>query len=136
MSPKSLTLLLAATVAVSVAGTKYLWPNVQTKTEVVEHETVRKDVVTVVKEVVRPDGTKESTTTIVDRSKETSDSKSTEIKIAARPQWFFQVGAITKSLTDKPDYSLGINRRILGPLFIGANYTTNNNFGLTIGMEF
>ena len=54
-----------------------LMPKIESKTVEIEKEVVRKDIITVIKEVVRPDGTKETTSTTTDKSKESKESKST-----------------------------------------------------------
>lgn len=101
----------------------------------VEKEVVRKDIVTVVKEVIKPDGTKETTSTTTDKSKE-KKSATTTLKVAQN-QWHTSLTVSTANiqLTDL-SYRLTVERRILGYLFLGVSLDSNKQVGLTAGMEF
>ena len=79
-------LILAVIGLVGYGIGRYAQPG---KVEVKEtiKEVIKKDVVTVVKEIVRPDGTKETETTTTDRSTETSDSSKNSKITAQRPAW-------------------------------------------------
>lgn len=108
------------------------------KTEVVQHEVTKKQIVTVVKEVTKPDGTKESTTTTTDNSIENKESKASSL--SSKPtekQWLFGVGA--NPLAYYQTYSIKVDRRVLGPFFLGGQYTRDRseNIGLVnVTMEF
>lgn len=123
----------ALALGVGIAGTRYLWPRIEYKHTVQEKEVIRKDIVTVIKEVVRPDGSKETVTEIVDRSKESSTRKETLTK-AAQPQW--SVGAYTTFNEKIPTYTVTVDRRILGPFSLGVYGQTNSTFGAGIRLEF
>lgn len=138
----ALILLMAAAYGVG----RYVQPaKIEThEVEVIkEVEVVKKDVVTVIKEIVRPDGTKETVTTITDKTKETSkkDSKSesSTVIVYAKPQWRVQSSS---SLETNPKFGLGLERRVLGSVFMGIG-TTNvkdafklENTRITLSYEF
>src|SRR4051812_40752593 len=91
-----------------------------TKTETVEKEVVKRDVVTVVKEVQRPDGTKETTTTSTDHSTEKRDATLISVLAPKPPDWHASLGAATSFKGLEPIYSLQLERRILGPFSLGV----------------
>ena len=123
-------------VALSVGITKRLWPTTQSSTKIEEREVVKKDVQTVIKEVVRPDGTKETVTTIVDHSKESS-KKTLEQLVMKQNDWFVAAGAEARlNELNNPIYKLEVNRRILGDVYVGATANTQGTFGLQIGFSF
>ena len=122
-------------VALSVGITKRLWPTIQSSTKIEEREVVKKDVQTVIKEVVRPDGTKETITTIVDKSKENS-SKSLQQLITKKNDWFVAAGAEMKLKDMQPVYKLEVNRRVLGDIFVGGTVNTQGSLGLQVGFTF
>lgn len=93
-------------------------------------EVVKRDVVTVIKEIVKPDGTKETTTSIVDKSKENTSSKSKTT--SKQRDWL--VGAYYR--VNEPTYALLLQRRILGPLFIGVHADLKGNYYGGISYEF
>ena len=136
---KQLLIVSAIMLAVGFLGGRYVAPPKEiTKVEVQEREVIKKDVVTVVKEVTRPDGSKETTTTTTDKSTEKKDKEAESI--VSKPvekQWFVTAGA-SKDLSDfeKTIYQAGVNRRILGPIYVGIQANTNQEIGINIGMEF
>lgn len=103
-----------------------------------EVEVVKKDVVTVVKEVTRPDGTKETVTTTTDKSREagykTSKNETTSIKDR---DWSVGLGAgASLKEKEKTVYTFDINRRIAGPIWVGVTYQTDNFLGIKAILEF
>jgi hypothetical protein len=123
-------------IALSVGITKRLWPTIQSSTKIEEREVVRKDVQTVIKEVVRPDGTKETSTTIIDRSKESS-KKTLEQLVTKKNDWFVAAGAEAKlNNLNEQTYKLEVNRRVLGDIFMGATVNTKGVVGLQLGFTF
>jgi hypothetical protein len=106
----------------------------RTETKVVEKEVVKRDVVTVTKEVVRPDGTKETVTTSTDKSQSVAD-KSSSIKTEAS-QWHVSAAIKRESLVSQDIYALTIERRVLGPVHVGVTVDTKQTIGLVVGMEF
>lgn len=111
------------------------------KTETVEHTTVQNHIVTVVKEVNRPDGTKEITTTKDDNSVKNDSYKTdtVDVKPALAPNWMVSGGA-GLSLNGVPGmvYQVGVARRVIGPIFVQAwGYTGHDTAGgLSAVIEF
>lgn len=99
------------------------------------HDTITKDndIVTIIKEKQNKDGTSEKDTTIVDKSKE--KEKIVEIIAPKPPEWLVQgqVGLI-QGLTTV--YTLNINKRLLGPIFVGAWGSTQQSVGVSVGILF
>lgn len=104
------------------------WYGSKKPAEIVERETVKYNVVTQIKEVTRPDGTKETTTTITDKTKETA-AKSVPV-FAPEKQWV--VGAYYR--LNNPTYALSVSRRLVGPFSASAfgDLTGNLYLGLTV----
>ncbi len=92
-------------------------------------EVTRDKVVTVIKETVRPDGSKETDTTI------TQDTKKVAPILVQKPNWLIS-GSIGTSLQLVPIYGVLVQYRLIGPVYIGAQGTTAGYAGLTLGMEF
>lgn len=136
MNWKTLGIYTIVVAALAVSATKRLWPTIDTKVTVQEKEVIRKDVQTVIKEVVKPDGTKETVTTIVDKSKESSIKKSEEI-VMKKNDWFVAAGAEMR-LNDlqNPVYKIEANRRILGDIYLGGTVNTQGAVGIQIGFSF
>lgn len=139
MNTKYVIILMIVVAAASAGLTRYYFPQVEFKNTETVKEVVRNDVRTIVKEVTRPDGSKEVVTEIVDKStkKETSTS---ETLIVKKPQWMFDIGARANldnvSNRDTFVYDLQVQRRILGPFFLGGKVATDKSVGISIGMEF
>lgn len=136
MNWKTLGIYTIVVAALAVSATKRMWPTIDTKVTVQEKEVIRKDVQTVIKEVVKPDGTKETVTTIVDKSKESSVKKSEEI-VMKKNDWFVAAGAEMR-LNDlqNPVYKIEANRRILGDIYLGGTVNTQGAVGVQIGFSF
>jgi hypothetical protein len=127
---------------------KYTQPTkVVTKTETVV-KTVTVDhvnTVVVTKEVDKPDGTKEIDTTTTDKSvtdtTTQSDEKTDKVVTNSKAQWRVdglygtQIGSTT-GLANGPVYGVGIERRILGPIWAGAQANSDKRVALTVGFEF
>lgn len=134
MKTRSVLILVVLVAVVSAGLTRYYFPQVQFKNVEVTKEVVRNDIRTIVKEVVRPDGTKEIVTETTDKSVK-KESSTSETIIASKPQWMFDVGART-NIDREIYYDLQIQRRIVGPFFLGAKASTDKTIGVSIGMEF
>lgn len=137
-------LILPATVIVFGIGI-YTGKLFYAKTETIEieREVIKRDTVTVIKEIVRPDGTRETETISTDKSKESKDSKTSVIVAAPpQPQWHLSISGaanLQNSINVLPSsmvYGLQIERRILGPFSIGARIQTDKQIGLVVGYEF
>lgn len=127
---KQITLIVITALA-SAALTRYYFPKTVTKIE--EKEVVRKDVKTIIKEVVKKDGTKETTTEILDRSTEKREFMLEQFKIS---DWIVSASYGMKEFKGEPIYGLQVQRRILGPLFLGLTGSTDKVYGISVGMEF
>ena len=136
LSWKTLGIYTVVIAALAVGATKRLWPTVDTKLTIQEKEVIKKDIQTVIKEVVKPDGTKETTTTIVDHSKE-STKKQVEQIVNKKNDWFVAAGAEARfNDLQNPVYKIEANRRILGDIFVGATVNTQGAVGVQLGFTF
>jgi len=103
------------------------------KTEQVEVVKETKDIITVVKEITRPDGTKETVTEIKDKSKVNSNSTTT-IKADQR---LWKATAMVGAGTDlKPFYGGAIERKVLPNIGVGVWGMTNSTAGISVSIEF
>lgn len=97
-------------------------------------EIVRNNVVTVTKYIKTPGGTVTRETTVTDHSVKQKDSL--HVTVYKPSDWNISLSLSADSFT-KPDiYGINIQRRILGPIFVGAQGNTKNQYGLSIGLEF
>jgi hypothetical protein len=136
MNPRITIILLIVVAAASAGITRFYFPAVEYRNTETVKEVVHNDIQTIIKTVQLPNGTKETTETIVDKSvKKESDKK--EIVIASKPQWMFDVGARAKVTEIQTIvYDLQVQRRIVGPFFLGGKISTDKSVGVSIGMEF
>lgn len=136
MSPKITIILLIIVAAASAGITRFYFPAVEYRNTETIKEVVHNDIQTVIKTVVLPNGTKETTETIDDKSVIHETAKS-EVIIASKPQWMFDVGARAKlDEIQNPIYDIQVQRRIVGPFFLGGRVSTDKSVGVSIGMEF
>jgi len=75
MSIKNVTILVLIVAALSAALTRYYFPKVEMKTQEITKEVIRNDIRTIVKEVTRPDGSKEVITETTDKTVKREESK-------------------------------------------------------------
>jgi type II secretory pathway pseudopilin PulG len=111
----------------------------QTVTQVVTQ--IQEHVHTVTHTVVQPNGIKDITTVTDNNSTENKDSdtksSSSTITTYSKPQWRAQgLAGLNLSNVSTPIYGLGVERRILGPIFVGAYGKTNSEAGLSLSLEF
>lgn len=131
---KNYVIIAILSVFIGLGLGSYLFPRVQKEVVEVEKEVIKKDVRTIIKEVIKKDGTKEVETVIIDNTKETKQSKSTETVL--KPDWHANVG-VSHSFKEKDMvYSLTVERRIVGDLFVGATVNSEKTVGVTLGLEF
>lgn len=143
MNYKTVVLISIVLALGGYAVGRYLQPpEVVTKEveKIKEVEVVKRDVKTIIKEVVRPDGSKETVTTIDESTRENTrrqadTSKETTIT-PAKPRW--KAGANVKaSLTNVlPVYGVQIERRILGPFYVGVQGWADSTVAVSVSMEF
>jgi len=133
MQIKNVFFACLVSMALGAAGALYLRPNLERTVEVTK-DVFKTDVKTVIHYKERPDGTKESVTTIIDNSKQTSSTSNTQEK-PVQKNWL--VGASVASKWDlQPIYGVQVNRRILGPVYIGLTANTQAELGLVVALEF
>lgn len=106
-----------------------------------EVEVIKKDVVIVEKEIVRPDGTIEKERTEIDKSKYESEKnfseKESTLIVGSKPQWKVQASTNFKNNNVAgPLYGLGVERRIIGPIFVGGFVNADKQVGLSLSWEF
>ena len=138
---KYVVIVCLVTAAVSASITRYYFPQVtvQTKTVEADHSVTHNDVKTVTHEVKKPDGEVDTDITTIDSTVHTdTDTKTAQVvQLAPEKNWY--VGA-TASITGvnfaNPAYGVQVNRRILGPIFLGGTVNTKGEFGISLGMEF
>jgi len=106
-------------------------------------EVMNKDIITVIKERILPDGTQEKETTIIDKStyekEQAKEQYKEEIKIVENKKHDWQVRAIVQNDGFNqfiPKYGGGIERRVIGPVFAGVQYVQDQNIGLSVSVEF
>lgn len=142
MSTKYTIIIIIIVGAVAYASGRYLQPpkTITKEVQVVkEVEVVKRDVRTVIKEVSRPDGTKIRETVIEDKSKEAKNkdqtNTSTKLVESLKPQWKVQ-GLVGINEISNPTYGVGVERRIIGPVFAGVWVNTQKQYGVSVSLEF
>jgi hypothetical protein len=141
---KYLAAIVIVAMAAGAALTRQFAPREVIKTQLVDHDVIKDHVVTVTKEIVNKDGSKEIDTTVVDDKKENDVKKETVVDSKPipqlKPQWFVTAGAglDVTSLGNmaNPVYSGSVNRRILGPIYLGVWGNTRSQVGVQLGLEF
>lgn len=108
----------------------YFLPQIKT----VEKEVIRNNVVTVVKEVKRPDGTTETEITTTDKT--VKHETSVAVTPPIQPNWRIGASAVAGVPSLKPIYGLQVERRVLGPVWIGVRVETNAQLGAVLSIEF
>lgn len=127
------TVMIVAIVSFCIGGAlSHLWlPRVEERVQ--EKVVTKNHIVTEIKEVVKPDGTKETDTTITDTSTKKEDSSRLIQRNA--PQWQAYLGVRT-SLELQPIYQFGAARRLFGPVLLGVSVSTDKTVGAFIVIEF
>lgn len=145
----AIVLLVSAAVGYGIG--RYIQPaevKIKTETKIktveIEVEKNKKEVRTIVREIVKPDGTtkKETITENISENKKSNTSKdkkiSKEKKVTKnlKPQWKVQVQAdLSNSSFDS--YRVGVERRVFGPIHAGAWSDVNfGAYGVSVSMEF
>ena len=144
---KNILYSLVVLILVFAAGfytAKKLSPTIKTETveKVVEKEVVKKDVQVITKyydkdgkikkEVVKDDKS------VVSKDKKSDKKESTVVKLPDnKPQWHVSLSSdrIPKSFDDGT-LKLRVERRILGPLFLGGGVSNKNDYHFSVGAEF
>jgi len=108
----------------------------KTVTNTVTQEVTKTDVVTVVKEIKKPDGTVETDTTTTDKTIVDTDTK-TQTTVLQSKQWtvYLQIVPHTQDWT-RPNYEIGAYKKWLGDLSVGGSYRTDGTVGLGLLYSF
>lgn len=101
-----------------------------------EKEVVKNNIVTVTRTVTLPDGTKDETTTVTDRST-TKHQESTTL-VTAIPTLNVS-GLVANDFSTgvlKPVYGISVSKQIIGPFTVGGFALTNGTIGVSVGLNF
>jgi len=128
-----LGLCALACAIVFAAGYQLGKKDAPTKIEQVERIVEKRDLVTVTKEVTRPDGTKEKETTVTDKTKTEQKSETT---VQNKLHDWRASGMVGIGVNAMPMYGVSIERRIISNVFVGAWGLTNATVGVSVGLEF
>ena len=134
MNLKTVGILMLVTCILSVTGTRYLSSKGDSETSESTKEVVRNDVKTIERTIERPDGTKETTKETVDKStkKETTNKE----VVISKKDWMVSA-IVTSKLTElDPVYGIMVQRRIIGPVYLGLSGSTDKRIGINVGLEF
>lgn len=135
MNYKLGAIILVIVGVVSAGVTRYYFPKVEYKNVEVTKEVVKTDIQTIVKEIIKPDGTKETVTQIVDHSEKTEIAKK-EVIVAEKNKYLLGLGVRAKLDDRTIIYDLEVQKRVAGPFFVGVKLGTDKSIGLGLTMEF
>lgn len=130
MNVKLLLVAFAVGAAIGGAVVYRLRPTLATKSAVSTQE-VQVRVIKQQRTVVRPDGTRETITTVTDNTIKSASSVSSESK-PIEPQYLLGITAGSRLDAFKPTYGAQVAVRALGPLHIGVYGRTDGEFGLML----
>ncbi len=129
LNSKVLSLIVVASLAAGVILEKQL---VAVKKET-DTSKISNDITTVIKEKQNKDGSIEKDTTIVDKSKR--DEKLISVAPILSPNWIVRGGyGLAKDLNAV--YTVSVDRRILGPIFLGGWASSQQSAGVSLAIEF
>ena len=120
-----------------------LWKEVVTVEKIVKEEVTKKDVKTTITKNI--DGTEvtviEDKTTIDSTTSKDSATKSKESKTIENKKndWHIAIDGRVKPFEGNflsPTYGASIDRRVLGPFWLGIYGSTDKSFGARLGMSF
>lgn len=124
--------VIIAIIAIITHGAAYYYGyNKPPQLKTVEKEVIKKDVQTVIREITRPDGTKEIETVIVDKTKETVNKV-----VAANPVKLPMYAVGISYNPFKQVYSADIARRVVGPFYGALSADTAGNAFVGVRVEF
>lgn len=156
METKTKIIIVVVALATAFAVGRYTVPEkvrIETKIVEVEKKTTDKEKdknehkKTTIVVVTKPDGTRESTTTITDDTNTNSKTHSTDDKstttektkeITAGTQKTTVLGLVGMNLTKAalPDYGLSVSKPILGPVSVGVFGFKSGIVGAGVGLSF
>jgi len=145
MDFKKIAIMVLVALGLGYAVGRYVQP---ASIKIVKEEVIKivdrinKDVVTIIEKITRPDGTVEEKTTIIDKTQyehyqQQQTNESTTI-VSQKAQWKVQglAGIRIDDFRGPQIYGVGIERRIIGPVFVGVWGNTDKQVGLSVGLEF
>ncbi len=122
-------------VLLSALVTFYFTNNQKTRTETIEKEVIKNNVVTVTREIVNKDGSKTIETVVTDKTQTNATKKETKV-IVAMPKYLLN-GGYGKDLSNNKDiYTVSVQKRVLPSVLAGVSVNTEKQIGLVIGVEF
>lgn len=128
IASRNVALGVIVSIAVGVAIDEYYSKG----TQISDTITKNNDIVTIIKQKKNVDGSSQTDTTIIDKSKESE--KLVAVLPKDVPNWFLSAGAgVGQGL--KTEYTFSVSRRVLGPVFIGAWGSTEKAGGVSLGIE-
>lgn len=131
LTVKQLSVTCVILLLTGAAIDRYFFAREIVKTEIKDRVITKYQVVTQVKEIVRPDGTKVIDTVTTDNSVRAENRESSVSVVKKAPDWIVSGGASFDRA-----YTAQVYRRILGPVFVGASADTSGRvFGL-VSVEF
>lgn len=117
---------------IGAATVYFLFPRVETKIHIQkETETQTR---TVTRRVVLPDGTR-TTERVTDTIQRENERTETESKVA-QAQWRVNVHAKASLQNLVPQYGASVERRILGPVWVGVGAYQDGTANVSVGWEF
>lgn len=135
MTNKNLAILLASSIVLTFMTTRHYFPKVETKTIETTKEVVHTDIRTVTRTITSPNGQTDTTTVTEDHSTKKDSSNKTSVAYK-QPNWMVSGSIQSNYRLDPPAYGVQVQRRILGPFYLGALLTTKHDVGLSLGFEF
>jgi hypothetical protein len=137
MTLKTQIIAVLVCLGLGYAVGRYLQPaQVETREVIKEVEKIKRDVVIIERKVTKPDGTVVEEKTTTDKSKiETAKSSDKSRKESRRNDWLVGAGVEAQLSNLNPVYRLEIQRRILGPVLVGASARTDGYVGAIISLE-
>ena len=135
MTLKQALILALICSAISSAVTRFYWPVVQTKTVEKTNDVYHNDIQTVLRIVKEPSGAVESTTTTIDNSVRV-DTTDKSLETLKRPDWLVGATIGTDFVSSLPIYGVHVQRRVLGPFWLGIGVNTTHQATLSLEMEF
>lgn len=105
-----------------------------TTTVEVEREVVRNDII--IREIIKPDGTKETITT--DKSVSKSDS-TTKTTVTPPSRLYSLTASYSVHPTNRelaPVYGIQLTKQFLGPIALGVRVQSDKQVGIVVGYEF
>lgn len=118
-------------------------PVVVTQTQSETDKQVKKNVVIDRKETINKDWTRTVETITKDQSQITTDAKTSTTQAVVPPSikdWMV-TGYVTRptsnlSSLDSQSYTLSVQHRFIGPVFLGVSASSQKELGVSVGFEF